>query len=215
MKQSRPIMRKMCDLINRMPIDYSFTMGQFSQLYKDDNRGFAAAEGTVRVFLSRVVHQGYVLSEQIPGKKRSGAHVTYTKILHIPEVKMTQLTRHPKEKLPDLRKKRSETPMTEKQESGEQVNSIDVFKTLEAQHKKILELKEELRKANEDCKTCAEREAAAREQASKYQHELNELKKAIGNEDINIIKQELTFLKKKIGVVNVQNLSKYLSVLEQ
>jgi len=182
--EKRPIMRKMCDIINDLEIDSCFTMNSFTSRFIQLNRGNAPAEGTTRVFLSRVVHQGYVLSEQIPDSGRDGPNVKYTKILQIPEVQMVNLMNHPKDDLPDLRKKRS----------IKMPNTMDVFETLEEQHQQILDLRESLQKANEDCKSIAKRESEYLEQIANYQFELN-------------------LLKQKIGIDKVKDLSKYQKVL--
>ena len=184
--ENRPIMRKMCDLINDFKINTTFTVEDFVSTYcTEAQKGDKLpADATVRVFLSRVVHQGFIISEQIPCSGRKGPSVRYTKILQIPEAKMIMVMKHSKQKLPDLRKKRSvKVP-----------NSMDVFETLEEQHQQILELRESLQKANEDCKSIAERESGYLERIAKYQEELN-------------------FLKKKVGVDKIKDLSKYQKVL--
>jgi hypothetical protein len=114
MVKKRPILRKMCDLLNLFAVNEKFTIKDFIELFKDMNNGIPPAEGTMRVLLGRAVRRGYIVSEFIQGTGRKGPNVNYVKLLDVPENLMTTMTRHHGNRKGDLRKERRKEPILTK-----------------------------------------------------------------------------------------------------
>ncbi len=149
-KKSRPVLKRMGDLLNTYIPNSKFTLDEFIRTFPDANKGEKAAKGTTAVFLGRAVKHGYVIRELIPKSGRSGPNINYVKILNIPEKEMRNVTGHTTDKSVDLRKKRKVEPIVpEFIDDKVKVNVPyklvkDMEDLIQQQHERVTELKKEL-----------------------------------------------------------------------
>lgn len=139
---SRPVMRQVCDIVNKLEQGNHFTIDRFMEYLAEDHKSEIKIT-TVRQVLALATREGYLTSERVAGYKK----ICYIKLHKIPEKEMSKLITYKRVPV----KKQKEEPISNivsavADSKSKSMNVListlkDMENVMDIQDKKVTELK--------------------------------------------------------------------------